>query len=172
MPVWTFKLFICLFLLGLGQWLSMRCAFDKCTARLWIEEWSYRFNFHGSVLRNYYSDIYPTRCNFTQFILSGNCSTCFGWYFHPSSGAQTTVSTTSGICHIVTATCRYRGRVGTGLSVLWVAYAIYLKFTTLSISLSANFVPVLSSSASRLTTPHILLHNWQFCQHNKIVVLT
>jgi hypothetical protein len=32
--------------------------------------------------------IYPTRCNVTQFILSGNCSTCFGCYFHPSSGAQ------------------------------------------------------------------------------------
>jgi hypothetical protein len=54
---------------------------------------------------------------------SGNCSTCFGWYFHPSSGAYTTVSTASGICHTVTAICRYRGRVGTGLSVLWVAYA-------------------------------------------------
>ena len=45
-----------------------------------------------------YSNIYPTRCNVTQFILSGNCSTCFGWYNHPSSGAQTTVSTASGIC--------------------------------------------------------------------------
>jgi hypothetical protein len=40
---------------------------------------------------------------------------------HPSSGAQTTVSTASGICHAVTATCRNPGRVGTGLSVLWVA---------------------------------------------------
>jgi hypothetical protein len=27
--------------------------------------------------------------------------------------------------HIVTAICRYRGRVGTGLSVLWVAYATH-----------------------------------------------
>jgi hypothetical protein len=53
---------------------------------------------------------------------SGNGSTCFGWYFHPSSVAQITVSTASGICHTVTAICRYRGRVGTGLSVLWVAY--------------------------------------------------
>ena len=44
--------------------------------------------------------------------ISGNCATCFGWYFHPSSGAHTTVSTESGICHTVTATCRYRGRVG------------------------------------------------------------
>jgi hypothetical protein len=34
--------------------------------------------------------------NVTHFILSGNCSTCFGWYNHPSSGAQTTVSTASG----------------------------------------------------------------------------
>ena len=36
-----------------------------------------------------------------SFILSGNCSTCFGWYHHPSSGAQTTVSIASGICHTV-----------------------------------------------------------------------
>jgi len=35
---------------------------------------------------------------------------------------QTTVSTASGICHAFTATCRYRGRVGTGLSIL-----IYVK---------------------------------------------
>jgi len=67
-----------------------------------------------------YSNIYPTRCNFTQFILSGNCSTCFGWYLHPSSGARTTVSTASGICQTVIAICRYRGWVGTGLSVVWV----------------------------------------------------
>jgi hypothetical protein len=58
-----------------------------------------------------------------SLFISGNCSTCFGWYFHPSSGAHTTTSTASGICHTVTAICRYRGRVGTGLSVLWMAYA-------------------------------------------------
>ena len=28
-----------------------------------------------------------TRCNYTQFILFVNCSTCFGWSLHPSSGA-------------------------------------------------------------------------------------
>ena len=39
--------------------------------------------------------------------LSGNCSTCFGWDLHTSSGAQRTVSTASGICHTVTATYRY-----------------------------------------------------------------
>jgi hypothetical protein len=60
-----------------------------------------------------------------SLFISGNYSTCFGWYFHPSSGAHTTVSTASGVCHTVTAIYRYRGRVGTGLSVLWVAYATH-----------------------------------------------
>jgi hypothetical protein len=60
-----------------------------------------------------------------SLFISGNCSTYFGWYFHPSSGAHTTVSTASGIYHTVTAICRYRGRVGTGLSVLWVAYVTH-----------------------------------------------
>jgi len=46
---------------------------------------------------------------------SGNCSTCFGWYLHPSSRAHTTVSTACGICHTVIATCRCCGRVGTAL---------------------------------------------------------
>ena len=55
---------------------------------------------HESVLPN---NIYPTRCNVTQFILYGNCSTCFGWYLQPSLGAQTTVSTASGVCHTVSA---------------------------------------------------------------------
>jgi hypothetical protein len=56
-------------------------------------------------------------------ILSDNCSICFGRHYHPSSGAHTTVSTASGICHTITAICRCRGRFGTGLSVLWVTYA-------------------------------------------------
>jgi hypothetical protein len=45
-------------------------------------------------------------------IAAGNssCSTCFRWYFHPSSGVHATVSTASGICHTVLATCRYSGR--------------------------------------------------------------
>jgi len=78
-----------------------------------------------SVSRTVYSNIYPTRCNVTQFILSGNCSTCFGWHHYPSLGTQTTVSTASGICHTVTDICCYRGRAGTGLSVLWVAYSTH-----------------------------------------------
>jgi hypothetical protein len=62
-----------------------------------------------------------------NLFMCGNYSTCFGWYFHPSSVAHTTVSTASGICHTVTANCRYRGRVGTGLRVLWVAWKYHPK---------------------------------------------
>jgi len=29
--------------------------------------------------------------------ISANGSTCFGWYFHPSSGVHITLSTVSGI---------------------------------------------------------------------------
>ena len=43
---------------------------------------------------------------------SVNCSTFFGWYLHPSSGAHNTVSTVSGINETVTATCRERGWTG------------------------------------------------------------
>jgi hypothetical protein len=41
---------------------------------------------------------------------------------------RTQLSTASGICHTVTAICRYRGRVGTGLSVLWVAYGLSVQW--------------------------------------------
>jgi hypothetical protein len=50
---------------------------------------------------------------------------------HVSGGTSThhqeriQLSTATGICHTVTAIYRYRGRVGTGLSVLWVAYATH-----------------------------------------------
>jgi hypothetical protein len=50
---------------------------------------------------------------------------------HVSGGTSThhqeriQLSTASGICHTVTAICRYCGRDGTGLSVLWVAYATH-----------------------------------------------
>jgi len=33
---------------------------------------------------------------YTVYLFLENCSTCFGWYLHPSSGAHTTVSTESG----------------------------------------------------------------------------
>ena len=53
-----------------------------------------------------------------SLFISGNCSTYFGWYFHPSSGAHTTVSTAFGICHTVIAICRYLGGDGTGAHIV------------------------------------------------------
>ena len=53
------------------------------------------------------------------YLFLENCSTCFGWYLHPSLGAHTTVFTVSVTCQTVTATCRY---CGTGLSVVWELY--------------------------------------------------
>ena len=80
------------------------------------------FNVRGLVHRKNIL-IYVQQDATLHSLFSGNCTTCFEWYHHPSPGAQTTVSTASGICHTVTAICRYRGRVGTGFSVLWVEYA-------------------------------------------------
>jgi hypothetical protein len=63
-----------------------------------------RFNVYGSVHLKYipiYVCIQQDTTLHSLFI-SGNCSTCFGWYLHPSSGAHTTVFTASGICHTVT----------------------------------------------------------------------
>jgi hypothetical protein len=82
------------------------------------------FNVHGSVHRKYILIYIQQDAMLHSLFISGNCSSCFGWYHHPSSGAHTTVSTASGTCQTVIATCRYRGGVGTGLSVLWVVYTL------------------------------------------------
>jgi hypothetical protein len=56
---------------------------------------------------------------YTIHLFLENYSTCFGLYLHPSSGAHTAVFTAFGTCQTITAICRYLGRVGTGLSVVW-----------------------------------------------------
>jgi hypothetical protein len=79
-----------------------------------------RFKVYGSGHRKYIPIYVYIQQDATLqcLFISGKCSTCFGWYFHPSSGSHTTASTASGTCHTVTAICRYRGRDGTGLSTL------------------------------------------------------
>jgi len=56
----------------------------------------FKFNIHGFVHRNNIV-LYKSQqdAHVTEFILPDNCSTCFGRYYHPSSGAQTTVTTAS-----------------------------------------------------------------------------
>ena len=68
------------------------------------------FNVNGAVHRKYIPIYIQQDATLHSLFISGNCSTCFGWYHHPSSGAQTTVFTASGICHTVIATCRDSGR--------------------------------------------------------------
>jgi hypothetical protein len=53
--------------------------------------------------------------HYTVCLFLGNCSTYFGRYLHPSSGAHTTVSTASGTCEIANVNRRYRGAVGNEL---------------------------------------------------------
>jgi hypothetical protein len=52
--------------------------------------------------------------------------------------AHTIVSTAPVICHTVTAICRYRGRVGTSLSVLWVAYSTHSTLKPLKENIFPN----------------------------------
>ena len=61
------------------------------------------FNIHGSVHRNNIV-LYKSQqdAHVTEFILSDNCSTYFWRCFHPSSGAQATVTTASGNRYTVT----------------------------------------------------------------------
>jgi hypothetical protein len=56
-----------------------------------------KFNIHGSVHRNnILLYISHQDAHFSEFILSDKCSTYFGYHYHPSSGAQTTVITAPG----------------------------------------------------------------------------
>ena len=45
---------------------------------------------------------------YTVYYISVNCSTCFGWYLHPSSGAHVTVSTAPGTGQTISAAFCYR----------------------------------------------------------------
>ena len=92
-----------------------KASYTGTVMRCFLSDEVFLFNFYGSVQRKYIPIYIQQDANLHSLFISGNCCTCFGWYLHPSSGAHTTVSTASGICHTVTATCRYRGKVGTAL---------------------------------------------------------
>jgi hypothetical protein len=65
----------------------------------------------GSMHRKYIPIYVQLDATLHSLFISGKCSTCFRWYLHPSSGAHTTVPTASGICHTITPTCHYHGKV-------------------------------------------------------------
>jgi hypothetical protein len=64
---------------------------EKYKSKNWIVPWG-AVNFKIGI-QLYKS---PKDAHVTEFILSDNYSTCFGLYYHPSSGVQTTVTTASG----------------------------------------------------------------------------
>ena len=68
---------------------------------------------NGSVHCKYIPIYIQQDATLYSLFISGNFSTCFGWYLRPSSGAHTNVSTASGISHTVTVTRRFRVRVPT-----------------------------------------------------------
>jgi hypothetical protein len=50
---------------------------------------TFKFNIHGSVhLNNILIQKFQQDAHVREFILSDDCSTCFGYHYHPSSGAQ------------------------------------------------------------------------------------
>jgi hypothetical protein len=71
-----------------------------------------KFKVYGSVHPKYIPIYIKQDATLHSLFISVNCSTCFEWYFYPSSEEHTTVFTASGICHAVTATatCRYSDR--------------------------------------------------------------
>ena len=81
------------------------------------------FNVQGSVHLKYIPfDKFPTRCNTTQFIYFWKTAVHVLGGISTHHQEHTTVFTVFGTCETVTATCCYRGRFGTGLSVVWELY--------------------------------------------------
>jgi hypothetical protein len=82
------------------------------------------FNVHGSMYCNILIYIQQDATLYTLFYLKTALHVAGGTITHHQEH-NTTLSTASGICHIIIGICRYCGRVGTGLSVLWVTYATH-----------------------------------------------
>ena len=57
--------------------------------------------FRGPCIVSIFLLIYFQQDATLHSLFQENCSTCLGWYFHPSSGAHTTVFTVSGTCQTV-----------------------------------------------------------------------
>jgi hypothetical protein len=100
-----------------------------------------------------------------SLFISGNCSTCFGWYFHPSSGAHTTVCTASGICHTVTAICRYQ------LEPVWVCCgwrahcAVFSEFSRAAVAVSRTQHYAHCAVFSEVSRAAVAVSRTQHCAH-------
>jgi len=75
------------------------------------------FTFKGPCIVKYMPIIVQKNVSLYSLFISVNRSTCFGWYFHPLSGAHVTVSTASGTSKTVNATCPERDWTGTAVPI-------------------------------------------------------
>ena len=105
-----------------------------------------------------------------SLFISVNCSACFGWYLHPSSGAQITASTVFGINETVTATCRERDWMGTtalhvsgGISThhqelvsLYLQYPVLMRPLLLPVVNGWELVPIQSRSGQVAVTVSLM----------------
>ena len=96
-----------LFLLWLphnsGTHLLRKITLRFCTQKKWMDQIyvisrhaTEEFYVHGSMHRKSMSIIVQEDVTIYSLFISVNCSTCFGWYLHPSSGVHITVTTASG----------------------------------------------------------------------------
>jgi len=69
--------------------------------------------FKGPCIVKYMPIIVQQDATTYSLFLSVNCSTCFGWYLHPSSGVHVTVSRASGTSKTIIATCCEHDWTGT-----------------------------------------------------------
>jgi hypothetical protein len=106
------------------QWIEKYFVLRVLTRCTWLRIGS-KFNVYGSVLRKYIPIYIQQGATLHSLFVYGNCSTCFGWYHHPSSGANTTISTASGIFYTVATTYRYGERVGTHFSNSWMSWKTF-----------------------------------------------
>jgi hypothetical protein len=91
-PIVSFKIFhilhyvdwIFVYLITLLHLYAFKCQMIRI---FWNMKW--KFNIHGSVYPNIILIQKSQQdAHVTEFILSDDCSTCFGYHYHPSSGAQ------------------------------------------------------------------------------------
>ena len=71
------------------------------------------YNFYLHFLSSHVAIFIQQDATIYSLFISATCFTCFGLYFHPSSGAHNFVSTVSGITETDTATCLNVGVVVT-----------------------------------------------------------
>jgi hypothetical protein len=96
-------------MIAMCQWANWDAVDCLPTFHLWLiftacKKLRRYLTFMGPCIVNIYIYIYiyiQQDAMLHSLFISGNCSTCFGWYLHPPSGAHKTLSIASGICHAV-----------------------------------------------------------------------